>query len=63
MPSNSRIVTVGNSYENRQIFGLKLWGSGGEGSKPIIYFHGTVHAREWISTMVSLGGNPARFKR
>ena len=52
MPSNSRIVNVGNSYEGRQIYALKLWGSGTEGSKPVIYFHGTVHAREWISAMV-----------
>jgi carboxypeptidase A4 len=52
LPSNSRIVNVGNSYEGRQIYALKLWGTGGEGSKPVIYFHGTVHAREWISAMV-----------
>ncbi|KAK0383974.1 hypothetical protein NLU13_8063 [Sarocladium strictum] len=52
LPSSSRIVNVGNSYEGRQIYALKFWGSGTEGSKPVIYFHGTVHAREWISTMV-----------
>lgn len=53
LPSNSRIVNVGNSYEGRQIYALKLWGTT-EGSKPVIYFHGTVHAREWISAMVSI---------
>lgn len=54
LPSNSRIVNIGNSYEGRQIYGIKLWGTGGEGSRPVIYFHGTVHAREWISAAVSL---------
>ncbi|KAK8049955.1 hypothetical protein PG994_011685 [Apiospora phragmitis] len=51
-PQNSEILEIGASYEGRQITGLHLWGSGGSGSKPAIYIHGTVHAREWIATMV-----------
>ncbi|KAK7223203.1 hypothetical protein V2G26_011206 [Clonostachys chloroleuca] len=49
-PSNSEIFTVGNSFEGRAIRGIHLWGSGGKGSKPAIVWHGTVHAREWITT-------------
>lgn len=52
-PQNSEILEIGASYEGRQITGLHLWGSGGSGSKPAVYIHGTVHAREWIATMVS----------
>lgn len=52
-PENSQLFDVGPSYEGRQIFGLQLWGdSVGNVSKPIIYWHATVHAREWISTAV-----------
>ncbi len=31
---------------------MHIWGSGGKGSKPAIYFHGNVHAREWITSKV-----------
>ncbi|KAK4164634.1 hypothetical protein QBC43DRAFT_236553 [Cladorrhinum sp. PSN259] len=51
-PTQSEIFTIGQSYQGRNIFGIHIWGSGGKGSKPAIYFHGTVHAREWISAMV-----------
>lgn len=34
------------------ITGIHFWGSSGKSVKPAIVFHGTVHAREWISTMV-----------
>lgn len=51
-PQNSEILEIGASYQGRQITGIHLWGSGGKGSKPAVYFHGTVHAREWIATMV-----------
>ncbi|RYP12705.1 hypothetical protein DL765_007205 [Monosporascus sp. GIB2] len=52
-PSNSEIFRAGTSFEGRAITGIHLWGSGGKGSKPAITFHGTVHAREWITTMVN----------
>ncbi|KAK1633471.1 zinc carboxypeptidase [Colletotrichum phormii] len=51
-PSNSELVNAGNSYGGRSLLGIHLWGSGGKGSKPAIYWHGTVHAREWVTTMV-----------
>jgi hypothetical protein len=50
-PSNSEIISSGYSYENRSLFGIHLWGAGGAG-KPAVLYHGTVHAREWISTAV-----------
>ena len=49
---NSEIVTAGSSFQGRVLTGIHIWGSGGKGSKPAVIFHGTVHAREWISTMV-----------
>lgn len=52
-PSNSEVFTAGTSVENRAIRGIHLWGSSGKGNKPAIVWHGTVHAREWISAPVS----------
>ncbi|KAF3019379.1 hypothetical protein G7054_g15030 [Neopestalotiopsis clavispora] len=52
-PNNSEIFTVGKTFEGRSITGIHLWGSGGKSSKPAIYYHATVHAREWIATMVA----------
>jgi len=49
-PGNSEIITAGSSIEGRAITGIHIYGSGGKGSKPAIVLHGTVHAREWIST-------------
>ncbi|RYO88371.1 hypothetical protein DL762_003757 [Monosporascus cannonballus] len=54
-PGNSELFDLGPSYEGRRIFALRLWGDGGgdrNASKPVILWHATVHAREWISTMV-----------
>ncbi|KAI3320406.1 hypothetical protein HD806DRAFT_506241 [Xylariaceae sp. AK1471] len=50
-PSNSELITAGTSFEGRTIQGIHLWGSGGKGSKPAIYYHGNVHAREWVTSM------------
>lgn len=55
---NSEIISSGTSYQGRDIFGLHLWGRDGKDSKPAIIWHGTVHAREWITAMVRLL-NPA----
>jgi carboxypeptidase A4 len=51
-PNNSEIVVAGNSNAGRPITGIHFYGSGGKGSKPAVVLHGTVHAREWITTMV-----------
>lgn len=39
--------------QGRALTGIHIWGSGGKGSKPAILIHGTVHAREWITTMTT----------
>ncbi|KAF4549075.1 Metallocarboxypeptidase A-like protein 2 [Elsinoe fawcettii] len=49
-PNQSEWISSGTSFEGRDLFGLHLWGSGGPG-KPAVLYHGTVHAREWITTM------------
>ncbi|KAG5676180.1 hypothetical protein PVAND_006029 [Polypedilum vanderplanki] len=46
--SNASIISVGTSYEGRNILGLKLNIGNVSGKKQII-FEGTIHAREWIS--------------
>lgn len=52
-PDNSEKVYLGPSYEGRDIHAFHLWGDEGEDEeKPVILWHGTVHAREWISTAV-----------
>lgn len=50
-PGNSELVSSGTSYEGRDIFGLHFWGKDGPG-KPAVLWHGTVHAREWITAPV-----------
>ncbi|KAL8715441.1 MAG: hypothetical protein Q9220_000775 [cf. Caloplaca sp. 1 TL-2023] len=52
-PSNSEIVTIGNSLQGRPITGIHFYGTGLKNTKPAVVFHGTVHAREWITTMVT----------
>lgn len=42
---------AGQSYEKRDIFGLKLFGNDTSSTKPAVVWHSTVHAREWITTM------------
>lgn len=54
-PNNAEIATSGNSLQGNAITGLHIYGSAGPGVKPAVVFHGTVHAREWITTMVSHG--------
>jgi murein tripeptide amidase MpaA len=51
-PSNSEIIVSGKSSQGRPITGIHLYGSSGKNNKPAIVWHGTVHAREWITTMV-----------
>lgn len=42
---------VGNSIENRPIFGVRIASPGGPTDRPQIAITGTQHAREWIATM------------
>ena len=52
-PNNARIFTAGTSYQGRAITGIHIYGASGPGVKPASIFHGTVHAREWITTMTT----------
>jgi carboxypeptidase A4 len=49
-PARAEIITAGTSVQGRALTGLRLRGSSGS-PKPAVLFHGTVHAREWITTM------------
>ncbi|ORY12959.1 hypothetical protein BCR34DRAFT_281670 [Clohesyomyces aquaticus] len=51
-PDNSEVISAGKSLEGRDITGIHIWGSGGKDSQKAVVWHGTVHAREWITTMV-----------
>ncbi|KAF4122341.1 Zn pept [Geosmithia morbida] len=50
-PGNSETFVAGQSVEDRPLKGIHLYGAGGPGTKPAIVWHGTVHAREWITTV------------
>jgi murein tripeptide amidase MpaA len=50
-PDNSELISQGTSVQGRNLYGLKLFGSGGNGTKEAVLFHGNVHAREWITSM------------
>lgn len=49
--SIATIINLGNSYENRDIKGLKF--SSGGSNKPAVFFNGCQHAREWVTVMAS----------
>jgi murein tripeptide amidase MpaA len=51
-PGNSNWTSTGTSYEGRDMFGVHFWGADGPGKKPAVVYHGTVHAREWITAPV-----------
>jgi murein tripeptide amidase MpaA len=51
-PANSEIFSAGKSNDGRDLLGIHIWGSGGKDSKKGVVWHGTVHAREWITNMV-----------
>jgi len=60
-PNNAMIVSAGQSFEGRDIKGIHIFGSSGPGHKPAIIWHGTVHAREWIATMVCVSTTVSAF--
>jgi Zinc carboxypeptidase len=48
-PNDVTLINIGESYEKRQILGVRVNIGGGSNKKSII-FEGTHHAREWISS-------------
>lgn len=51
-PNNSEVISSGKSHQGNDITAIRIYGSHGKGTMPAVVFHGTVHAREWITTMV-----------
>lgn len=56
---NAKVITSGNTLQGNPITGLHLFGNSGGGKKPAVVFHGTVHAREWIASMVRRHHSPS----
>ena len=52
MSAIASIIEIGESYENREIKGLKF--STGGFDKPAVFFNGCQHAREWVTVMASV---------
>ena len=47
--------TIGQSWEGRDIRGIKISGSGGRRAvRPGVLLNGTQHAREWVSPMANM---------
>lgn len=62
-PNNVQSVTSGSSLQGNTITGIQIYGSAGPGVNPAVVFHGTVHAREWITTLVScIRDSPCLYK-
>ncbi len=53
-PGFVSVVDVGNTIENRDIFAMRITSPGGPPNKPIIFYHGGQHAREWINIPVPM---------
>ena len=53
-PDLATKVTIGQSLEGRDIFGIRLTGPGGPAGKPAVLFNACQHAREWASPPVPM---------
>jgi hypothetical protein len=56
-PDIVRREAIGQSFEGREIFALRLTspeGGGFEGGKPVILLNSLQHAREWVSVMATM---------
>jgi hypothetical protein len=54
-PSLVQVESIGKSYEGREIRAVKISLNGGvDDTRPVVLADGTLHAREWIGTMVSI---------
>ncbi|XP_059612595.1 carboxypeptidase B1-like [Phlebotomus argentipes] len=53
-PTYVTLLTLGQSFENREILGLRITAPGDDSQRPIIYVDATIHAREWIAPMVAV---------
>jgi murein tripeptide amidase MpaA len=51
-PDLCTVFSLGNSFENRPIWAIRITAPGGE--KPMVVLDGTHHAREWITPMAAM---------
>ncbi|HET6582075.1 MAG TPA: M14 family zinc carboxypeptidase [Nannocystaceae bacterium] len=49
-PDIAQVIDVGSSLEGRPIKGLRI----GKAGAPAVMYTGTIHAREWLATMVAM---------
>jgi murein tripeptide amidase MpaA len=52
-PNLCSVFSLGLSYEQRDIWALHITGSGAS-PKPAVFYHGVIHAREWIAGPMTL---------
>src|ERR1043166_7172879 len=52
-PDICSVSTFGNSLEGRPMYVLRISGPGA-GPKPAVFYHGLIHAREWIAGSVAI---------
>lgn len=52
-PDLCEVIDIGNSVEGRDIWVLRITGTGAD-PKPGVFYHGLIHAREWIAGPVVL---------
>ncbi len=48
-PSVASRISLGQSLQGREIFGIRIAAPGAPADKPAIFLHGLQHAREWIT--------------
>jgi hypothetical protein len=54
-PQTVKLEILGKSYEGRNVYAVQISQAGAvDDSRPIAIIEGTLHAREWIGTMVSM---------
>lgn len=53
-PDLVTVQTIGNSLEGRAIRVMRLTSQGGPPNKPMIFYHGGQHAREWVNVPVPM---------
>lgn len=47
-------MNLGQSFEGREILGVRITAPGNDAQRPIIYVDATIHAREWAAPMVAV---------
>ncbi|XP_055687457.1 carboxypeptidase B-like [Lutzomyia longipalpis] len=53
-PQYVTLLPLGETFEGREVLGLRITSPGNDANRPIIYIDATIHAREWIAPMVAV---------